>query len=55
MAWAARILDHVCFNLTFQSEQELAAIAAGMSLDSDPGDARGEPEPELEGAVAAAR
>jgi len=25
----------VCFNLTFESEEELAAIAAGMSVDAD--------------------
>jgi hypothetical protein len=25
----------VCFNLTFQSEDDLAAIAAGISGDSD--------------------
>lgn len=25
----------MCFNLTFESEDDLAAIAAGMSRDSD--------------------
>jgi hypothetical protein len=25
----------VCFNLTFESEDDLAAIAAGMSVDVD--------------------
>lgn len=31
----ARTLNLVCFNLTFESEEELAAIAAGMSVDAD--------------------
>ena len=31
MARTARILGGVCFNLTFESEDDLAAIAAGMA------------------------
>ena len=34
----ARILGTVCFNLTFQSEDDLAAIAAGISGASDGAD-----------------
>lgn len=30
-----RILRAMCFNLTFESEDELAAIAAGMSWETD--------------------
>ena len=32
-----RTLNPVCFNLTFESEEDLAAIAAGMSEDADRG------------------
>jgi hypothetical protein len=37
----ARILTCVCFNLTFQSEDELAAIAAGMGSEEETGAAAG--------------
>ncbi len=35
MAPSTRIVTPMCFNLTFESEDDLAAIAAGMSGDTD--------------------
>ena len=35
VAARARTLNVVCFNLRFESEEELAAIAAGMAVDAD--------------------